>query len=85
MVDHCLTNCGCARLPSRAATNTEIGTVTSAISASSQEIENIMLSTPTMVSSEMITWLSVCCMLCAMLSMSLVTRLSTSPRGCPSK
>jgi hypothetical protein len=27
------------------------------------------------------SWLSDCCMLCATLSMSLVTRLSRSPRG----
>ena len=85
VVDHCWTNCGCARLPIAAATSTETGTVTSAISASSGEIQNIMASTPTMVSSEVTSWLSVCCSVCAMLSMSLVARLSTSPRGCWSK
>ena len=42
-------------------------------------------STPTTVSSEVSSWLSVCCRLCAMLSMSLVTRLSSSPRGWLSK
>ena len=61
------------------------GTVTSAISASSQEIKNIITSTPTMVSSDMTIWLSVCCRVWAMLSMSLVTRLSISPRGWRSK
>ena len=78
-------NCGCARLPISAVTNTDSGTVTSAITASSGEIQNIMTSTPTMVSSEVISWLSVCCRVCATLSMSLVARLSTSPRGCLSK
>ena len=33
----------------------------------------------------MSSWLSVCCRLCETLSMSLVTRLSSSPRGCLSK
>ncbi len=59
--------------------------MTSAITASSGEIENIIVSTPTTVSSEVSSWLSVCCSVCAMLSMSLVTRLSSSPRGWPSK
>ena len=38
---HCRTNCGWARLPIRATTSTESGTVTSAISASSGEIQNM--------------------------------------------
>ena len=38
VVRHCLTNCGWARLPIRAATTTDTGTVTSAITASSGEI-----------------------------------------------
>ena len=38
-----------------------------------------------MVSSEVTSWLSVCCSVCAMLSVSLVARLSTSPRCCWSK
>ena len=42
---------------------------------------NIMIITPTMVSVEVRSWLNVCCRLCAMLSMSFVTRLSRSPRG----
>ena len=78
-------NCGWARLPILAATSTDTGTVTSAITASSGEIQNIMASTPMIVSSEVTIWLSVCCRVCAMLSMSLVARLSTSPRGCLSK
>ncbi len=39
----------------------------------------------TTVSSEVSSWLSVCCRLCATLSMSFVTRLSSSPRGWASK
>ena len=85
VVDHCRTNCGCARLPIRAARKTDSGTVTSAISASSDEIRNIMVSTPTMVSSDVTIWLSVCCRVWARLSMSLVTRLRISPRGWRSK
>ena len=38
-----------------------------------------------MVSTEVTTWLSVCCSDCARLSMSLVTRDRISPRGCASK
>ena len=85
VVDHCRTNCGCARLPIQVTIRTEAGTVTSAISASSHEIQNIIASTPTIVSSEVTTWLRVCCSDWARLSMSLVTRLRISPRGCRSK
>ena len=67
------------------ATTIVTGTVTSATSASSHEIENIMTTTKTTVSSDVISWLMVCCRVWLMLSMSLVTRLSSSPRGCRSK
>ena len=60
------------------------GTVTSATSDSSGEIVIIMISTPTSVSVDVSSWLSVCWRLWATLSMSLVTRLSMSPRGCRS-
>ena len=61
--------------------STEIGTVTRATSGSSGEIMNIITtSTPTSVSADVSIWLSVCCRLWATLSMSLVTRLSRSPR-----
>ena len=63
-------------------TTIDTGIVTSAMTASSGEMTNIMTSTPTTVSSEVSSWLIVCCRLVEMLSMSLVTRLSTSPRGC---
>ena len=41
----------------------------------------IAMSTPMIVNVEMNVWLIVCWRLCARLSMSLVTRLSRSPRG----
>ena len=72
---------GCERFAIALVTTMVTGTVTIAISASSGEITNITVTTPTTVSSEVTSWLSVCCRLCAMLSMSLVTRLSSSPRG----
>ena len=62
-----------------------IGTVTRATSASSHEIENMKATTNTTVSSDVISWLIVCWSVWLMLSMSLVTRLSSSPRGCWSK
>jgi hypothetical protein len=48
-------------------------------------MSTIMVSTPTSVSSAFSSWLSVCCMVCCTLSMSFVTRLSSSPRGWVSK
>ena len=45
----------------RLVTSTEIGMVTSATSASCHEIQNIMPSTATTVSSELSSWESVCC------------------------
>ena len=53
--------------------------------ASSGEIHTIIETIATTVSSEVSSWLRVCCRLWATLSMSLVTRLSSSPRGWPSK
>jgi len=61
------------------------GTVTSAITASSGESSSIITITPMTVSSDVTTWLSDCCRLCEMLSTSLVTRLSSSPRLTVSK
>ncbi|CAM5670731.1 hypothetical protein SCALM49S_08556 [Streptomyces californicus] len=82
---HCRTNCGCDRLPTCVATTTDSGTVTSATSASSGEIQNIITSTPTIVSTELMSWPIVCWSVCEMLSMSFVARLSTSPRLARSK
>ena len=42
-------------------TQIDTGIVTSAISASSGEITNIIVTTPTTVSSEVSSWLIVCC------------------------
>ena len=61
--------------------HTDTGTVVSAISASSGEIVNIMMVTPISVRIDVRIWLTVCWRLCDRLSMSLVTRLSRSPRG----
>ena len=60
--------------------SSEIGTDTIGTSASSGEIQIIIATTPTSVSACVTSWLSVCCRLMAMLSMSLVTLLSRSPR-----
>ena len=68
----------CARSP--ACPKTETGTVVSATTASNGEIVNIMIAVPMSRSTDVSIWLSVCCRLCATLSMSLVTRLSRSPR-----
>ena len=75
-------NRGRARLAIARMPNTETGTVVSATSASSGEIVNIMIATPMSSSTDVSIWLSVCCRLCATLSMSFVTRLSRSPRDC---
>ena len=82
---HWATNCFCDRLAIRVVTTIDTGMVTSAISASSGEMTSISTTTPMTVSSEVSSWLRVCWRLCAMLSMSLVTRLSRSPRGWVSK
>jgi hypothetical protein len=82
---HCCTNSFCERLAIRAVTTIEIGTVTRAMRASTHEIQNIMTRTATTVSSELSSCERVCCRDWLTLSMSLVTRLSTSPRGCLSK
>ena len=82
---HCAMNSGCERFAICRVATTDSGTATSAITASSGEIENIRISTPTIVSSDVSSPLSVCCRVWATLSMSFVTRLSSSPRGCPSK
>ena len=59
----------------------DTGIVTIATSDSRGEIVIIMIRTPTRVRVEVSSWLSVCCRLCARLSMSFVTRLNMSPRG----
>ncbi len=61
------------------------GTLTRATSASSGEIHSIMASTATTVINDVSSWLIVCWSVVLTLSMSLVTRLSSSPRGERSK
>ena len=78
-------NCGCDRLAMARVSSAASGTVTSAINASSGEMTNIITSTPTTVSTEIMSWLMVCCRVCATLSMSLVTRDRISPRDLESK
>ena len=58
---------------------TDTGTVVRATTASSGEMVNIMTATPMSSRIDVSIWLRVCCRLWAMLSMSLVTRLSRSP------
>ena len=82
---HCATNSFCERLAISAVVTSVSGTVTSAISASVGERMNIITSTPSTVSSDVTAWLMDCCRLCEMLSTSLVTRLSSSPRWIESK
>ncbi len=60
------------------------GTVPSAITARIGEMMNIMIATPIIVRIDVRICEIVCCRLWARLSMSLVTRLSRSPRGWPS-
>ncbi len=62
-------------------TSSVSGTVTRATSARVGEMTSIIATTPTTVSSDVSSWLIVCCSVWLMLSMSLVTRLSSSPRG----
>ena len=64
---------------------TETGTTSTEMRASSQLMESIMISTPTIVSAAVMICVMLCCSDCEMLSMSLVMRLSTSPRGWSSK
>ena len=73
-------NLGRARAAILRMEKTDTGTVVRATTASSGEMLNIMMATPTSRRIDVSIWLSVCCRLWAMLSMSLVTRLSRSPR-----
>ena len=82
---HCSMNSPWERCITCLVTISESGTEISATRASSGEIQTITPSTATTVSSEVISWLIVCCSVVLTLSMSLVTRLSSSPRGCRSK
>ncbi len=78
---HCEMKRGRARPPMYFISQIDSGTVVSAIAANRGEIVNIMIVTPSSVSSDVRIWLVVCCRLWERLSMSLVTRLSRSPRA----
>ena len=82
---HCSMNIPCERFMTWAVTTMDTGTDTRAIRASSGEIHSIIASTATTVSTDVSSWLIVCWRVCETLSMSLVARLSSSPRGCRSK
>ena len=79
------TNCFCARLPMITETTPASGTIASVSQASSGLTVNIMMVTPISVSTEFSSCPNVCCSVCETLSMSLVIRLSNSPRGWASK
>ena len=66
-------------------TTIESGTVSSEMTASNGLIQNMIASTPMIVQTAVMSWVSVCWSELAMLSMSFVTRLSMSPRGWLSK
>ncbi len=77
---HWAMKCGWERRAMVRVTTSDNGTTSSEISASSGEIQNIMASTPTTVSSDVTSCIITCWIVVEMLSMSLVTRLSRSPR-----
>ena len=81
MCDHWAMNLRFDRLAICRVTSTTSGIVTRAIRASNGEIDTIITTTPMTVNVDVSNWLSVCCTLCWMLSMSLVARLRISPRG----
>ena len=78
---HWAANCVCERLATKIVTTIESGTVSSEMTASSGLIQSIIASTPMIVQTAVMSWVSVCWSELAMLSMSLVTRLRMSPRG----
>ena len=82
---HWLANWICERLATNTVTTIERGTVSSEITASRGLIHSIIASTPMIVHTAVMSWVIVCWSELAILSMSLVTRLRVSPRGCESK
>ena len=71
----------CAALPIGIDTANDNGTMHKVTSVNCQLTVSIMAITPISVSNELITCDMVCCSDCCTLSMSLVTRLSSSPAG----
>jgi len=82
---HWAANWTCERLAMMTVIRMANGIVIRATPASSGEIQIIMPSTPTMVSTEVSSWLRPCCSVVVRLSMSLLTRLRMSPCGWLSK
>ena len=82
---HCTPNAFCDFGPMTPKITPMSGRDTSATSASFQEIENIITSTPSTVSTAVSAPDSDCCIVCVMLSMSFVTREMSSPRCTRSK
>ena len=78
--DHWAMNLARDRLAMLLVAKSEMGITASAMRASRIETSNIITRTPMIVSTDVSNWLSDCWRLCEMLSMSLVTRLSRSPR-----
>ncbi len=85
MRSHCAANCFCERLAMKMRDDHGDRHASSEIRARIQLIESIMISTPTMVSTAVMSCVRLCCSVCEMLSMSFVMRLRTSPRGWSSK
>jgi hypothetical protein len=82
---HWAANCFCERLAIMTVTTTEAGTARREMRASNGLMRTIMTSTPTTVRTEVMSWVRLCWRVWPMLSMSLVTRLSVSPRAWLSK
>ena len=82
---HWVLNAFCERGPMTPKMIAMSGSETRATRASCHEIENIMISTPITVSTDVTTEESDCCIVCVMLSMSFVTREISSPRCTLSK
>ena len=82
---HWEANWTCERLATKTVTTIDSGTVSSEMTASSGLIQSMIARTPMIVHTAVISWVIVCWSELAMLSMSLVTRLSVSPRGWLSK
>ena len=85
MRSHCAANCFCEREAMSTVTTSDAGTTASEMSASSGLIVSIISSTPITVSTDVISWVRLCWSVWLMLSMSLVTRDSVSPRDERSK
>ncbi len=82
---HWTTNWGWDRFAMSAVRNSDTGTARTEMQASNGLMVSIMMSTPMMVRMAVMSCVRLCWSVWPMLSMSLVTRLSRSPRGRVSK